>query len=422
MSINQPPSDIKSQLFLTKFNGTSWTPEVAITDIGHEDWTPSIAVDNADHPHVVWERNYSIAYISYDGSQWSTPFIVSQETLAAFNPRIAIDRDNHIHIVWDTEGVPGGSVWYKSYDGQSWSTTYRVSDTLIDAAFPAIAVDSSDNIHIAMAGQVPPIYRMVIYSRSCVGGVWTGISTLTGDSAESRSPDIALPPGGDPTIIWSERSFATELPYRIRVFESALEGSGWGASRPIADTSESYTPRIGFDKYGNIHVAWELYYRNTMRQAIMYGCFTGASWDRPIDISSPVVAYGMPALTVDPEGGCHVVWISYDHFRLYYRYRPALANAIENQHPLVEALRLNSNYPNPFNGLTTISYHLPVATEVDLSVYDVLGRKVATLVKERRVKGDHTVVFDPKDLPSGTYFCRLRVNAQTRTIKTLLLR
>ena len=76
--------------------------------------------------------------------------------------------------------------------------------------------------------------------------------------------------------------------------------------------------------------------------------------------------------------------------------------------PIPEHFMLHQNYPNPFNATTVVRYQLPVASEVKLVVYDVLGREVVTLVDERRDAEVHEVKFDGSGLSSGVYFYRLR--------------
>jgi hypothetical protein len=72
-----------------------------------------------------------------------------------------------------------------------------------------------------------------------------------------------------------------------------------------------------------------------------------------------------------------------------------------------EAFVLYANYPNPFNPSTFIKYDLPEAARVRLDVYDVLGRRVKTLVDEPQVAGVHSVRFDGSGLSSGIYFYRI---------------
>ena len=85
-----------------------------------------------------------------------------------------------------------------------------------------------------------------------------------------------------------------------------------------------------------------------------------------------------------------------------------------------EQITLHQNYPNPFNPVTTISYELARSARVDLAVYDLLGRKVATLVNGMMPAAAHTVQFDAGQLASGMYMYRLQAGDQV-IVKTMML-
>ena len=88
---------------------------------------------------------------------------------------------------------------------------------------------------------------------------------------------------------------------------------------------------------------------------------------------------------------------------------------------------LQQNYPNPFNPSTGIRYRLPKPAAVDLSVYDLLGQKVVTLVDAVREAGTHVVRWDGRgeagrELATGVYLYRLQAGTQVATRKLMLLR
>lgn len=88
-----------------------------------------------------------------------------------------------------------------------------------------------------------------------------------------------------------------------------------------------------------------------------------------------------------------------------------------------ENFRLLQNYPNPFNPTTMISYDISQASQVQLNVYDALGREVATLVKrENHPAGTFSVTFDASQLSSGIYFTRLKSGELTRIQKMSLIK
>jgi flagellar hook assembly protein FlgD len=93
--------------------------------------------------------------------------------------------------------------------------------------------------------------------------------------------------------------------------------------------------------------------------------------------------------------------------------------------PLI--FKLKQNYPNPFNNQTRISYVINAATSVNLKVYDIQGRLIATLLQRHQPAGSYSVVWNTQQsdgtlAPSGIYFIRLETNGGVETRKTLLVR
>jgi hypothetical protein len=83
---------------------------------------------------------------------------------------------------------------------------------------------------------------------------------------------------------------------------------------------------------------------------------------------------------------------------------------------------LLQNYPNPFNAQTTIKFVLPESQDVQLTIYDLLGRRVETIIDEFSNAGVHSVTYDASALPSGVYFYRLRAGDTAETKRMVLLR
>ena len=86
-----------------------------------------------------------------------------------------------------------------------------------------------------------------------------------------------------------------------------------------------------------------------------------------------------------------------------------------------QSIELQQNYPNPFNPTTRIAFHLDESQQVRLDVYDVLGRRVATLVDEFKTAGTYTVTFNADGLASGMYLYRLQSDTMQRTRRMMLL-
>lgn len=87
----------------------------------------------------------------------------------------------------------------------------------------------------------------------------------------------------------------------------------------------------------------------------------------------------------------------------------------------IEANSYNiSNYPNPFNPVTTIIYSIPIDNLVVIKVYDILGREVATLVNEPKVAGEYSINYDASKLSSGIYFYSIQAGSFNQTKKMIL--
>jgi hypothetical protein len=78
--------------------------------------------------------------------------------------------------------------------------------------------------------------------------------------------------------------------------------------------------------------------------------------------------------------------------------------------------------PNPTYGKTTVRYHLPVSGEVRLSIYDVYGREVKSLLNQNQQSGSHFITFDGEEIAGGTYFCRLQIGDFTKTTRLVLIK
>jgi hypothetical protein len=83
---------------------------------------------------------------------------------------------------------------------------------------------------------------------------------------------------------------------------------------------------------------------------------------------------------------------------------------------------LSQNFPNPFNPSTQINFSLKTAGKVELKVFDILGREVATLVNDHKAAGAHTVEFNASGLASGIYFYRIVADQFTAMKKMMLLK
>jgi hypothetical protein len=104
-----------------------------------------------------------------------------------------------------------------------------------------------------------------------------------------------------------------------------------------------------------------------------------------------------------------------------YSVKPMLSET-KSEEPLPSRVVLEQNFPNPFNPTSIVRFHLPVAGDVRVVVYDLIGREVLTLARGWKEAGVHEAVFDASHLPSGVHFVRLLAHGEVVTRKAIILK
>jgi hypothetical protein len=105
-----------------------------------------------------------------------------------------------------------------------------------------------------------------------------------------------------------------------------------------------------------------------------------------------------------------------------YLFRLGWAGISDDDLILPNNLLLSDNYPNPFNSSTVINYSLANTENVKIEIFDILGRKIQTLVDQRQSPGYYNIFWNSTDLISGIYFYQIQAGKSSQTKKCLLLR
>ncbi|MBN1466342.1 T9SS type A sorting domain-containing protein [candidate division KSB1 bacterium] len=115
-------------------------------------------------------------------------------------------------------------------------------------------------------------------------------------------------------------------------------------------------------------------------------------------------------------------WTLWDAAINWCLYKDKESGVAASPAPSPEGYQLAQNYPNPFNPATTIAFTLPSQSHAQLTIYDLQGRVIATLVDAELPAGEHIFSFDAEGFPSGLYVCRLETAEGTLSKKMTLLR
>lgn len=142
----------------------------------------------------------------------------------------------------------------------------------------------------------------------------------------------------------------------------------------------------------------------------------------------PGAAFGLPGCCGNTNYDINAnveIWNFLKNYRLSQFPPMAIASGQDAETPY--EYRLFSNYPNPFNPTTTISYSLFSASKVELKIYNALGQEIRMLVNARQPTGTHRVEWDGRDdngnlAASGLYFYQLRAGSFVETRKMILIR
>ena len=90
--------------------------------------------------------------------------------------------------------------------------------------------------------------------------------------------------------------------------------------------------------------------------------------------------------------------------------------------PIPSILGFSRSYPNPFNSRVSIEFGLEYPACVTIDIFDILGQRIETLTKSAFASGEHRLIWDAAEHPSGIYFYRLKAGNQSRTGKMALLK
>jgi hypothetical protein len=132
----------------------------------------------------------------------------------------------------------------------------------------------------------------------------------------------------------------------------------------------------------------------------------------PFPVIKDSLAVGKHSVVGEVGGGLSdTLWVTVDAI-----------NGVREEPAAPQGYALENNYPDPFNPSTTIGYRLPLRSHVTLSIYDMLGKVVATLVNGQQDAGTYSINFNAGGLSSGVYFYRLQAGTFTETKKLTVVK
>jgi hypothetical protein len=390
--------------------------------------TPCIAVSPAnDSPYIVYASDYSVYIAYYQDDLWHSE-LISSGPPDNFSPTIAIDNDGIIHMAWITYlGTQDGyKIVYAGGNIGNWQEQVLMDSYLGDygsGASPYIDVTSDGRAHIVYRGGNYGDYHIHhAYNYSQGGEVWQ-FEILYSGNVNDFSASLAIDDDDGLHLVCSGND-GWGFPSRI-FYNYEPADSPWQGAQLISTSFSGTTPSIDLDIFGNPHIAWMEVSGNILTGNIYYSYKDDAdTWQAELIIGGD---HFEPCLKADYLGVGKMVCHSggntgdYDMFHV----RGDIATSIDDRDRMLEPVStytLWQNYPNPFNEQTIIKYSIPHAGNVRLSVYNLLGKKVITLLEEYQEAGQHLHVWDTSQIAAGLYFYHLQYEQATLTKKAILLK
>jgi hypothetical protein len=181
-----------------------------------------------------------------------------------------------------------------------------------------------------------------------------------------------------------------------------MPDSTWGQNLDIP---------FNYDEYGKIL---------KMGDVVWFHYNADGNLDTLVNVHSVYCGYlGNTATLIDTYGNKIILSQCAGHNTFYYS---SIVTGIKTNKITDKTFTLFQNYPNPFNPTTTISFYLPSRSLVSLTIFDILGRKIATILNSETLSaGNYSRQWNASGYSSGIYFYRLQAGTFTETKKLILL-
>jgi photosystem II stability/assembly factor-like uncharacterized protein len=400
--------------------------------------------------HAMAVDNYGNIFVSMIVGDTTDGMYVSRDDGKTFSKVNSLIGRANLNYIWSICLADSGDIFagmeeylFKSTDaGETWIPALYVSNE----SFNAILRTSGDTL---FAGGYDGIYRSADN-----GGTWTNVDSNNVDTSYAYRKFnyiTCFTVAANGYIYAGTGSGLDTYSYGIRV--SKDRGSTWtyannGITKSIPDTTDSNAYITSLAAMGDtVFAASAHLYRSTdngqswqaVGDPLFYNNESGAiisttkglivptwnsfyittdggnTWQDLIDFQLPINVWS--AVQINDSTILMGMWNGLGKLVIHGPLTPVV------EHPSVASgFSLSQNYPNPFNPTTTIRFSIPKRSFVTLSVYNILGQLVKTLVNEEKSPGSYEASFDGTSLPSGTYFYRLNAGNDVQTKKMILLK
>ena len=416
---------------------------------------PSVVYSTGDSQsgmYLTWELDDTIHLARFDSllsPTWPAPERVPSEGRNSLPFGLAANTDGSCFVGWyDGTYYDSLDVHLAKYlpNGQCAWTRALTEVMLISESTlsPKLVSDNEDGVYVCwleltQSEDYFDLYAQHVTSDSVCrwgeGGMLVAQS-IPGNYMVYPNPLPAVDAHNNLVLVWRQQD--PDHSYEIRALKLSPSGQQlWGDPVYVclSDSTIYRNPSVISDGSDGIFVVWARAMHGTrtyVQHLDACGNVPNDPFWIPLDgrlISSSTHLQSSPNAVGDGSGDVVVSWIQAPHnvYHTAYSIRAQRltleqTTSAKPRASVPRRFALDPAFPNPFNPLAVIRFELAVRGMVELKVYDVLGREVATLVNQPMEAGEHSVRFDAANLASGVYFYRLKARNFTQTRKMVLLR
>ena len=248
------------------------------------------------------DDDYTLYYMCQDDSGWTSPQPVPGLGSSGEFSRMVTDSQGRIHLVVHQGGGSGRGVYHARFDGDSgcagsWTTPTRADDGTRNSCWPAIAVDANDDPHVFWTED----YLQMQYNHA-PGGIWgSPVIVIDTEDEQSCHGDITVD-GTTAHVIWQEGT-SPRLPTW-----SHWTGSEFSAPEALTNQFHNW-PQIVADGHGRLHVLYTWRYDPN---DVKYIQWDSGTWSSEVTVSTGATAWTWAHMEADDSGVLHATWSQTD--------------------------------------------------------------------------------------------------------------
>jgi hypothetical protein len=431
-----------SRLYFNWFNGDSWQGvDTLYQDQNHDVYYPKLICDFENNLHMSVNISYGeygrIYYMKKQGNKWSDLIQISVDSLGnTWDHDMVVDKSGKVYLFFHANDI-----YYRTYNDSTLSDPINVTNldqNNYKAFNPKITIDPENNLYLTYLLRDENVDVTEVYYSNFDGNVWSDPVNISHfENLPSLNQDLVLDSQFQTHVVWEQRltkldtvlGNPTIVSY-YEIFYSTNKDGNWSVPENISNIpkSSSSLPKIDIYKDQPL-VFFQTSYEDVSGQEKYHSYRINEEWivnKWDVDFnttnlfdfivsSSDTIHIATSSLPITQRADMEYVkgFVNPTSINPTFRTLPA-------------ALHLK-NYPNPFNNLTKIQFHLDNPDNIEVNIFDITGKLVKTILKRQELNsGLQSFTWDSRNnqgntVSSGVYFLIVTVGTKTSYQNKILL-